>query len=66
MSSQSERIYNDFIGFRAPDDFSARFLRFTESVGRSRSQVARYLISQCLTAYEGDRDAIAKIRQGIL
>jgi predicted DNA-binding protein len=61
-----ERIYRRLVAFRAPDEFSLRLDRFSESVGRSRSQVARYLIAQCLSAYEGDKDAIMKIRQEIL
>lgn len=66
MTATQTRIYNEFIGFRAPDDFSVRFERFSQSVGRSRSQVARYLIAQCLSAYEADPEALAKIRQEIL
>jgi predicted DNA-binding protein len=66
MNPTHGRIYNQFVGFRAPDDFSQRFSRFSKSVGRSKSQVCRYLIAQCLIAYEADKDAIAKIRQEIL
>jgi hypothetical protein len=66
MNGSPDTIYNAFIGFRAPEDFLARFLRFSDNVGRSRSAVARYLIAQCLNAYETDRVAIAKIRQEIL
>ncbi len=66
MNEQQENIYNAFIGFRAPDDFLARFHQFSHNVGRSRSAVARYLIAKCLTSYETDKVAIAKIRQEIL
>jgi hypothetical protein len=66
MNLTKERIYNRFVGFRAPGDFSLRFERFSKTVGRSKSQVCRYLIATCLSAYEGDKDAIAKIRQAIL
>ena len=66
MKDPEERIYRRLVAFRAPDEFSLRLDRFSQSVGRSRSQVARYLISQCLSAYEGDKDAILKIRQEIL
>jgi predicted transcriptional regulator len=66
MNHSQDNIYNAFIGFRAPDDFLARFHQFSHSVGRSRSAVARYLIAQCLTSYEADKVAIAKIRQEIL
>jgi hypothetical protein len=66
MSEPQEHVYSAFIGFRAPDDFLGRFLQFSETVGRSRSAVARYLIAQCLSAYEGDAIAISKIRQAIL
>jgi predicted DNA-binding protein len=63
MTEPEERIYCRLVAFRAPDEFSLRLDRFSKSVGRSRSQVARYLIGQCLSAYEGDEGAIAKIRQ---
>ena len=66
MNQLQEPIYNAFVGFRAPDDFIGRFNRFSRRVGRNRSAVARYLIAQCLNAYEADTDAIAKIRQDIL
>jgi predicted DNA-binding protein len=66
MTQTQEHIYNAFIGFRAPEDFLDRFDSFSKSVGRNKSQVCRYLISQCLNAYEGDTDAQAKIRQSIL
>lgn len=66
MNQTHERIYNQFVGFRAPHDFLNRFERFSKTVGRSKSQVCRYLIAQCLTAYEADKDAISKIRQEIL
>jgi len=62
----TEPIYNAFIGFKAPEDFLARFSRFSAHVGRSRSAVARHLIAKCLTSYENDKVAIAKIRQEIL
>ena len=61
-----ERIYNGFVAFRATEDWMSRFDLFTRKVGRSRSQVCRYLISTCLSSYEADKDAIAKIRQSIL
>ena len=66
MNQQQERIYSAFIGFRAPDDFMGRFERFSRNVGRNRSAVARYLIGQCLNAYEGNNEAIAKIKQELL
>jgi predicted DNA-binding protein len=66
MSELEERIYCRLVAFRAPDEFSLRLERFSKSVGRSKSQVVRYLIGQCLNAYEGDKDAILKIRQEIV
>lgn len=66
MKEPEERIYRRLVAFRAPDEFAFRLDRFSKDVGRSRSQVARYLIGQCLSAYEGDKDAILKIRQAIL
>jgi hypothetical protein len=64
--NQTDHIYNAFIGFKAPEDFLVRFTEFSANVGRSRSAVARHLIAKCLTSYEGDKAAIAKIRQEIL
>lgn len=61
-----EHIYNKFLGIRAPQDFVARFELFSKQVGRSKSQVCRYFLAQCLSAYETDKDAMAKIRQEIL
>jgi hypothetical protein len=66
MTQPQEHIYSHFVGFRAPSDFKLRFERFSTTVGRSKSQVCRYLIAQCLSAYETDKDAIAKIRQEII
>lgn len=66
MNHEDERIYNRYIGIRAPHDFLQRIELFTSRVGRSKSQVCRYLLARCLAAYESDTDAIAKIRQEIL
>jgi predicted DNA-binding protein len=64
--TQENNIYNRFVGFRAPEDFLTRFEFFSKQVGRTKSQVCRYFLSQCLSAYETDKDAISKIRQEIL
>lgn len=66
MSHSGEQIYNAFIGFKAPEDFLVRFSQFSANVGRSRSAVARHLLAKCLSSYESDKVAIAKIRQEIL
>jgi hypothetical protein len=66
MNQTQGNIYNRFLGIRAPEDFVTRFEFFSKQVGRSKSQVCRYFLSQCLSAYEADKDAIAKIRQEIL
>jgi hypothetical protein len=66
MNPSHDNIFNAFIGFKAPEDFLERFVQFSTNVGRSRSAVARYLIAKCLTSYESDEVAIAKIRQEIL
>jgi predicted DNA-binding protein len=66
MNQPEQHIYNAFIAFRAPDDFLERFQQFSANVGRNRSAVARHLIAKCLTSYENDKVAIAKIRQEIL
>jgi hypothetical protein len=62
----TEPIYNAFIGFKAPEDFLERFERFSAVVGRNRSAVARHLLARCLSSYENDKIAIAKLRQEIL
>jgi hypothetical protein len=66
MTEPNHRIYNSFVGFRAPDDFLIRFEHFSRMIGRRKSDVARYLLAQCMTSYESDTDAIAKIRQAII
>jgi predicted DNA-binding protein len=66
MNLSEQRTYNAYIAFRAPGDFLERFQQFSSSVGRNRSAVARHLIGKCLTSYENDKVAIAKIRQEIL
>lgn len=66
MNQSRDNVYNAFIGFKAPEDFLERFVQFSANVGRSRSAVARYLLAKCLTSYEADKVAIAKIRQEIV
>jgi hypothetical protein len=66
MSQTQDNIYNRFLGMRLPEDFVNRFELFSKQVGRNKSQVCRYFLAQCLSAYEADKDAIAKIRQEIL
>jgi hypothetical protein len=63
MSQTDPRIYTRFIGFRASDDLNVRLERFSGTLSRRKSDVIRYLLLSCLNAYEGDSDAIAKIRQ---
>ena len=66
MNDSSNITHNTFVGFRAPDDFVVRFNRFSKTVGRNRSAVARYLIGQCLNAYEDDPASMIRIRNEIL
>ena len=66
MNQTQDNIYNRFLGIRVPEDFLTRLELFSRQVGRTKSQVCRYFLSQCLSAYETDKDAIAKIRQEIL
>ena len=63
MTDQVNHTYTRFVGFRAPDDFTARLERFSLQLGRRKSDVVRYLLVNCLNAYEGNTDAIAKISQ---
>lgn len=63
MNNEPIRVYEKVIGFRASADFHARLARFSSALGRRQSDVIRYLLTSCLSAYEADKDAIAKIRQ---
>ena len=63
MNHTEEHIYNSFIAFRASTDFLERFQRFSKDVGRNKSAVARYLLGECMNAYEGNKEALTKIRQ---
>jgi predicted DNA-binding protein len=63
MNAQPTTVYNHFIGFRASDDLHARLESFSRALGRQKSDVIRYLLARCLNAYEGDGEAIARIRR---
>jgi predicted transcriptional regulator len=63
MSTGPIRVYKKFVGFRASDDLHARLAQFSNALGRHQSDVIRYLLTSCLTAYEADRSAIEKIKQ---
>jgi hypothetical protein len=66
MNDLRPRIYEAYVGFRAPPDFLTRFENFSRAVGRNRSDVLRFLLTRCLASYEGDAIAIRKIREQIL
>lgn len=63
MTQPVSRIYSRFVGFRASEELNFRLDRFSGALTRRKSDVIRYLLLSCLNAYEGDSDAIAKIRQ---
>lgn len=65
MTTQQEQtpIYPWFIGFRADEVLHRRLLCFSRKLGRRKSDVVRYLLVNCLNAYEGDNDAIARMRR---
>jgi predicted DNA-binding protein len=65
MKPTTERIYSSFVGFRAPPEFNDRLQRFSVALGRHKSDVIRYLIGRCLTAYEADSAAIEKIKRDL-
>ena len=65
MTSTRDRIYSSFVGFRAPPDFDDRLKRFSNAVGRRKSDVIRYLIGRWLSAYEADSGAIEKIKRDL-
>jgi len=63
MNNPTLHVYSRFIGFRAQDELHTRLQRFSGLLGRHKSDVIRYMLLNCLNAYEADKDAIAKIRQ---
>jgi predicted DNA-binding protein len=63
MTQPSNNIYNSFVGFRASRDLHHRLDRFSEVVGRRKSDVLRFLLVRCLNAYESDAKAIDRIKQ---
>jgi len=63
MNTEVIRVYEKAIGFRVSSDLHARLAQFSRTLGRSQSDVIRYLVTSCLSAYEADKSAIARIRQ---
>jgi predicted DNA-binding protein len=63
MSTEPIRVYEKVVGFRVSDDLYARLTQFSKAIGRQKSDVIRHLLTSCLSAYEADVAAIAKIRQ---
>jgi predicted transcriptional regulator len=63
MTTEPIRVYEKVMGFRVSSDLDARLTQFSRAIGRKRSDVIRHLLTSCLTAYEADVTAIAKIRQ---
>jgi predicted DNA-binding protein len=63
MTQTAPRIYSRFVGFRTSEELNFRLERFSEALTRRKSDVIRYLLLSCLNSYEGDDEAIAKIRQ---
>jgi len=63
MSTESIRVYEKVVAFRVSNDLSARLTQFSQAIGRQKSDVIRHLLTSCLSAYEADVGAIAKIRQ---
>ena len=63
MPQPESRIYSRFVGFRASEELNSRLDHFSTALTRRKSDVIRFLLLRCLNAYEGDEDAIAKMRQ---
>lgn len=63
MNQSQSSVYTHFVGFRTDDRLHDRLQGFSAVLGRRKSDVVRYLLVNCLNAYEGDREAIAKIKQ---
>ena len=63
MTITQSPIYTRFVGFRTDSIFHDRLEGFSRAIGRRRSDVIRYLVLNCLNAYEGNREAMAKIKQ---
>jgi hypothetical protein len=56
-------VYDQFIGFRAPNDLNSRLERFSTRLGRRKSDTIRYLLINCLRSYENDEGAIRSMRE---
>ena len=63
MTQPPNTIYNSFVGFRASRELHDRLDRFSGALGRRKSDVLRFLLVRCLSAYERDTVAIEKIKQ---
>jgi len=63
MTTEQTPIYTRFVGFRADEVLHQRLVGFSKRLGRRKSDVVRYLLLNCLNAYERDNEAIAKMRQ---
>lgn len=63
MTARPNYIYTDNVCFRSTPDLNARLIRFSTVLGHDKSHVIRFLLTQCLRAYEADAEAIARIRE---
>ena len=62
-SSITTIVYDQFIGFRAPNDLNHRLEKFSSRLGRRKSDTIRYLLNSCLRSYENDEGAIKAMRE---
>lgn len=65
MTTDPGLIYKRLVCFRSTPDLDDRLKRFSKALGRRKSDVIRYLLTQCLRAYEADPEAIARIREDL-
>lgn len=62
-NSTTTIVYDQFIGFRAPNDLNHRLEKFSTRLGRRKSDTIRYLLTSCLRSYENDEGAIRSMRE---
>ena len=61
-AKNGQNVYTEFVAIRVDREFKERLKNFAKSVGRSQSDVVRFLLSQCLNSYENNKQAISRIR----
>ena len=63
MTTRPNHIYTHNVCFRSTPELNTRLARFSATLGYDKSHVIRYLLTQCLRAYEADAEAVARIKE---